>query len=60
VIGCGTIVRFTSAPDRIGDIPIKSLVEFDSQSLTTAKTCVDCKQDAPVEHVRFCMKASRQ
>src|SRR5882724_8659166 len=30
VIGCGSIVRFTSAPDRIGDISIKSLVEFNS------------------------------
>src|ERR1700755_2484302 len=25
IIGCGTIVRFTSAPDRIGDVPIRSL-----------------------------------
>jgi hypothetical protein len=24
VIGCGSIVRFNSAPDHIGDIPIKS------------------------------------
>src|ERR687884_844377 len=30
VIGCGTIVRFTSAPDHINDVPIKSLVDFES------------------------------
>src|SRR5436189_1292107 len=31
VIGCGAIVRFTSAPDRLEDVPIKSLVEFDEK-----------------------------
>src|SRR5213075_445436 len=29
IIGCGTIVRFTSAPDHIEGVGIKSLVEFD-------------------------------
>ena len=53
VIGCGTIVRFTSAPDQIGDIPIKSLVEFDSPFYDEGEACVDCKDDAEVEHVRF-------
>jgi len=53
VIGCGTIVRFTSAPDQVGDIPIKSLVEFDSHFYDEGDTCADCKQDAPIEHVRF-------
>jgi orotate phosphoribosyltransferase len=52
VIGCGSIVRFNSAPDRIGDIPIQSLVEFDSHFYDEGETCNDCKQDAPVEHVR--------
>ena len=53
IIGCGTIVRFTSAPDHIGDIPIKSLVEFDSPFYDTGDACTDCKSDAAVEHVRF-------
>src|SRR3954471_6978750 len=30
IIGCGTIVRFTSAPESIGDVPIKSLIDFES------------------------------
>jgi orotate phosphoribosyltransferase len=29
VIGCGSIVRFKDSPTHVGDIPIKSLVEFD-------------------------------
>jgi orotate phosphoribosyltransferase len=53
VIGCGSIVRFTSALDRIGDIPIKSLVEFDSPFYEEGEACVHCKEDAEVEHVRF-------
>jgi orotate phosphoribosyltransferase len=53
VIGCGTIVRFTSAPDHIGDVPIKSLVEFESQMYEAAEDCKDCKDEAPEEHVRF-------
>ncbi|MFL6230452.1 MAG: phosphoribosyltransferase family protein [Pyrinomonadaceae bacterium] len=54
IIGCGTIVRFKGSPDKIGeDIPIKSLVEFDSKSYDTGDACAECKQDVPVEHVRF-------
>ena len=53
IIGCGTIVRFTSAPDRIGDVPIQSLIEFDSKLYDDAKTCADCKRGVPEEHVRF-------
>jgi orotate phosphoribosyltransferase len=53
VIGCGAIVRFTSAPDRIGDIPIKSLVEFDENFYDSAEACAECKSGAPEEHVRF-------
>ena len=53
VIGCGTIVHFKSAPDHIGDIPIKSLVEFDSPFYDSGDACSDCKESAPVEHVRF-------
>jgi orotate phosphoribosyltransferase len=53
IIGCGTIVRFTSAPDSIDGIPIKSLVDFDSPFYDSGDACTDCKKDAPVENVRF-------
>ena len=58
VIGCGTIVRFTSAPDKIenpGDdpIPIVSLVEFDAKWYDEGKDCAECKNDIEPEHVRF-------
>jgi orotate phosphoribosyltransferase len=54
IIGCGTIVRFTSAPSTIaGDVPIKSLIEFDSRMYDDAEHCADCKQGAAEEHVRF-------
>ncbi len=52
-IGCGAIVRFTSAPEEIEGVPIKSLVEFDAHFYEEGDACVDCKQGAPVEHVRF-------
>ena len=53
VIGCGTIVRFTSAPESIGDVPIKSLIDFESHMYDPTEDCVDCKDNAPEEHVRF-------
>jgi orotate phosphoribosyltransferase len=58
VIGCGTIVRFTSAPAKIevpGDdpIPIVSLVEFDAKWYDDAKDCVECRDDTEPENVRF-------
>src|SRR5437773_1016536 len=53
VIGCGAIVRFTSAPDHLEDVPIKSLVEFDAHMYDDGDDCVDCKKDVLVEHVRF-------
>jgi orotate phosphoribosyltransferase len=53
IIGCGSIVRFTSAPTHLEDVPIKSLVEFDAHMYDSGDTCVDCKKDAPIEHVRF-------
>lgn len=53
VIGCGAIVRFTSAPSSIGDVQIKSLVEFDAKIYDNEDACADCKRDAPVERVRF-------
>jgi orotate phosphoribosyltransferase len=53
VIGCGAIVRFTSAPDHLGEIPIKSLVEFDAHLHDDGASCSDCKDGVAVEHVRF-------
>ena len=53
VIGCGTIVRFTSASDKLGDVPIRSLVEFDAHMYDSGDDCSDCKKNVPVEHVRF-------
>ncbi len=53
VIGCGSIVRFTSAPESIGGVPIKSLVDFDAKMYDSAEQCTDCKENAPEERVRF-------
>jgi orotate phosphoribosyltransferase len=53
VIGCGAIVRFTSAPDKLGDVPIRSLVEFDAHMYDEGDECNDCVQGAPIENVRF-------
>ena len=53
IIGCGAIVRFTSAPDHIGGVPIESLVDFDEHFYDSAEACVECKAGAPEEHVRF-------
>ena len=53
IIGCGAIVRFTSAPSQVAGVSIKSLVEFDEHYYESAEACVDCKKGAPEEHVRF-------
>jgi orotate phosphoribosyltransferase len=53
VIGCGAIVRFSTAPKQIGDVTVKSLVEFDERFYDSAGECVECKQEAPEEHVRM-------
>ena len=53
IIGCGSIVRFTSAPKEIADVPVKSLIEFDAHFYDNGEGCVDCKENAPIEHVRF-------
>ncbi len=53
IIGCGAIVRFTSAPDHIEGVPIKSLVEFDEQFYDSADQCDECTKGVPEEHVRF-------
>jgi orotate phosphoribosyltransferase len=54
IIGCATIVRFKDAMEKINDdIPIKSLVEFDSKFYDSGEECVGCKKDMPAENVRF-------
>ena len=53
IIGCGAIVRFTSAPDEVEGVPIKSLVEFDAHMYDSGEACTDCLKDEPPEHVRF-------
>ncbi len=57
VIGCGVIVRFTSAPTKIDDgadgVPITSLIEFEAKWYDDAQHCSECKDGASEEHVRF-------
>ena len=53
VIGCGSIVRFASAPEKIADVPIKSLIEFESKMYDSGEACTECKSDTPAETVRF-------
>lgn len=53
IIGCGAIVRFTSAPDNINGVPIKALVEFEEHFYDRAEDCVECKKGVPEELVRF-------
>ena len=53
IIGCGAIVRFTSAPDEIEGVPIKSLIDFDVKMYDSEQPCTECKEGATPEHVRF-------
>src|SRR5215212_7367939 len=53
MIGCGTIVRFSSAPDEIEGVPIKSLVNFDARMYETGEECTECKEGVSAEQVRF-------
>ncbi|HEU5238424.1 MAG TPA: hypothetical protein VFU37_14920, partial [Pyrinomonadaceae bacterium] len=39
ILGCGAIVRFSSAPNQTGDVNIKSLVEFDERFYDSAEEC---------------------
>src|SRR5215204_1329907 len=52
IIGCGAIVRFTSAPSEVEGVPIKSLVDFDVR-MYDAGGCKECKEGVPEEIVRF-------
>ena len=53
IIGCGAIVRFTSAAEQFQGNQIRSLVDFDAQMYDEGEECSDCKKGVPVEHVRF-------
>src|SRR5438876_7010355 len=53
IIGCGAIVRFTSAPEAVGGVPAHPLVDFDEKFYDRSEDCMDCKKGAPEEHVRF-------
>jgi orotate phosphoribosyltransferase len=56
VIGCGAILRFQDAPTHIGDIPIKSLVEFDVnfyESAAQLQETENVESGEPEERVRF-------
>ncbi len=54
IIGCGVIVRFTSAPDKItDDVPILSLLEYEAKWYDEGKQCEECRNNVSVEHVRF-------
>ena len=53
IIGCGAIVRFTSAPDSVDGVAIKSLVEFEEHFYEKAEDCRECKKDVPEERVVY-------
>ena len=53
IIGCGAIVRFSSAAETFEGFPIRSLVDFDAKMYDSAEECVDCKKGVPAEQVRF-------
>ena len=53
VIGCGSIVRFSSAPTEIEGVPVKSLVTFDARMYDSGPECTDCKEGVSEEVVRF-------
>ncbi len=53
IIGCGSIVRFSSAPSEIEGVPVKSLVTFDARMYDTAGDCKECNSEVQEEQVRF-------
>ncbi len=53
IIGVGSIVRFKSAPDKeFGGDDAKMLVEFEAEFYDEG-SCEGCKENVPIEHVRF-------
>lgn len=53
IIGCGAIVRFTSAPAEIDGVPIKSLVDFEEHFYDRAEDCRECKKGVAEEQVEY-------
>ena len=53
MIGCGSIVRFDSAPSEIEGVPVKSLIEFDVKMYESEHDCPECKNGIAPETVRF-------
>ncbi|HZI20207.1 MAG TPA: hypothetical protein VEY09_16605 [Pyrinomonadaceae bacterium] len=58
IVGCGVILRFSSAPDQIevpndDPVPIRALAEFEAKWYEDGEDCTECGSDAPVEQVRF-------
>jgi orotate phosphoribosyltransferase len=53
VIGCGAIVRFNTAPKEFNGVPVKALVEFETEMWDDASQGDAAFKNAPVEHVRF-------
>lgn len=53
IIGCGAIVRFSSAPDNIDGVAIKSLVDFEEHFYDRAEDCGECKKDVAIETVEY-------
>jgi orotate phosphoribosyltransferase len=52
MIGCGAIVRFSSTPDEVEGVSVKSLIVYDVKMYEDGN-CPECKQGVPAEHVRF-------
>jgi orotate phosphoribosyltransferase len=53
IIGCGAIVRFTSAPTEIEGTPVQSLVDYDVKMYPEAEDCLECSDKVTAEQVRF-------
>lgn len=53
IIGCGAIVRFTSAPTEIEGTAVQSLVDYDVKMYKEDEECVECKDEVAAEQVRF-------
>jgi len=53
IIGCGAIVRFSSAPREVEGVPIKSLADYDVKMYESDEVCKECKEDVTSELVRF-------
>ena len=52
VIGCGAIVKFTSAPESASGVSIESLVNH-GERFYSSSDCPLCQKGVPEEHVRF-------